>query len=229
MLKTILAAVSLLAVAALPAFAANESPKVNDVLDQMFEKPHISNLEPGTELVYRFARKPSDEKILGTAFEDDIKVKIESNAEKEGKKNVRIDIYSGDRARDPHRITDMDGNPLLVVYLDNAVAHFRQVAGGDRDYLKNTMKRAMCKANVERVSINYKGETVPGVRLVITPYKNDPSRNKMRGFEGAKFSIVVSDKIPGVFAKMISDYSNSDKQAPSLYETTTLQGVEEVK
>ena len=50
-------------------------------------------------------------------------------------------MYSGDRAREPQRITDMDGNPMLVVYLDSAVSHFQQLAGGDRAYLKGMFSK----------------------------------------------------------------------------------------
>ena len=107
--------------------AAAEAPKPTDVL---FQQPHIASIAAGTELVYKFVRKPSNEKILGAGFTDNIVVKVESDGAP-GKKNVLVQMYSGDRAREPQRITDMEGNPMLVVYLDGAVSHFRQLAGGD--------------------------------------------------------------------------------------------------
>ncbi len=108
--------------------------------DILFERPHIASVAPGTELVYKFVRKPSDEKALGLGFTDNITVKVESDGTP-GKKNVLVQMYSGDRAREPERITDMDGNPMLVVYLDGAVSHFRQLAGGDAAYLKGRFKK----------------------------------------------------------------------------------------
>ncbi|MGQ0456570.1 MAG: hypothetical protein ACT4OU_05865 [Hyphomicrobium sp.] len=213
-------------IGAINAAAATESKPAVDLL---FETKHITAIEPGTELVYKFERKPSNEALLGKGFSDDITVKIESDAGN-GKKNVLVQIYSGDRAREPHRITEMDGNPMLVVYLDNAVAHFKELAGGDRAYLKNTFSKDIGKSGkLEPVSISYKGEAVPGYRVSVTPYANDPARSKMRGFEGAKFSIFISDKIPGFFAKMVSSYTNTGKDAPTLEEITTLEGVGEVK
>lgn len=210
--------------AAAPAGATGETPKAADVL---FEAKHIADVKPGTELVYKFERKASDETQLGQNFSDDIKIKIESeNPSAPGKKNVLVQVYSGDRARDPQRITDMDGNPMVVIYLDNAVAHFMQVAGGDHAYLKNTFSKMLGKdSKVDPVTIDYKGDKVPGYRITVVPYANDPAKAKMQGYEGATFTIDLSDKIPGYLAKMVSLYKNSGKGAPTLEETTTLDGV----
>ena len=59
----------------------------------------------------------------------------------------------------------------------------------------------------------------------MTPYAEDEARAKMRGYEGAVFTIVLSDKIPGYLAQMISSYGNTGKDAPVLEERTTLDGV----
>ena len=167
--------------------------------------------------------------MLGAGFADDIKVKVESDG-KPGKKNVLVQIYSGDRAREPQRITDMDGNPLLIVYLDNAVSHFRELAGGDGAYLKGMFSRYLANgATIAPATIVYKGQPVGGFLVTAIPYANDPSKSKMNGFEGAKFTIAVSEKIPGYFAQMVSMIASTDKTAPTLLETTTLDGVGDVK
>lgn len=207
--------------------AADGDPK--KATDMLFETPHISAIPAGTELLYKFERKPSDEKVLGAGFVDDIKLKIESDATA-GKKNVVVNVYSGERAREPNRITDMDGNPMLVVYLDTALGHFQQLAGGDRAYLKNKFSKSFVEASkIEPVKISYKGADVDGFRISVSPYANDPSRAKMRGYEGSVFTLVLSDKVPGHFVQMTSNYTNAQKDAPFLIEKTTLDGVGGVK
>jgi hypothetical protein len=221
------AALSAFAVICLSAAsAAEETPKPTEIL---FNRPHIASIAPGTELVYKFERKPSNPKVLGEGFSDDIKVKIESDGAP-GKKNVLVQMYSGERARDPQRVTDMDGNPMLIVFLDNAVSHFRQLAGGDSAYLKNIFSKYLADgATITPVTINYKGQQVDGYRVTATPYANDPAKAKMGGFEGSTFTIALSEKIPGYFAKMVSEYTNTDKNGPTLEETTILEGVGDVK
>lgn len=206
--------------------AAADVPKAVDLL---FEGKHIAQTPVGTELNYTFERKPSDEKMLGPGYKDSIKLKIDGESA-EGKKNILIEMFTGDRARDPFRSTDHDGNPMLIVYLDTALGHFRQLAGGDHSYLKHKFSTSFEKgATVSPVKISYKGADVAGYRVTVTPYANDPARSKMKGWEAAEFSIVISDNIPGKFAQMISNFRNSDKLAPSLEERTTLDGVGEVK
>lgn len=219
----------LLAVAAVglsAASAAAETPKAAEIL---FERPHIASVAPGTDLVYKFERKPSDPKVLGEGFSDNITVSVESNGAP-GKKNVKIQMYSGERAREPQEITDMDGNPMLIVYLDNAVSHFRLLAGGDSSYLKEMFRRSLGDgAKIVPAKIDYKGQPVDGYLISLTPYANDPAKSKMNGFEGSTFTIAISEKIPGYFAKMVSEYNNTDKKSATLEETTTLDGVGDVK
>lgn len=216
-----------IALAANATAGAAAAPKATDIL---FEGKHIAGLAAGTELLYKFERKPSDEKILGAGYKDDITVKVESEGAP-GKKNVLVQMFTGERAKDPNRITDMDGNPMLVVFLDTALGHFRLLAGGDPAYLKNRFSSSFTKpeAKVDPVKITYKGADVDGYRVTVAPFESDPSRAKMRGFEVSKFSIILSDKIPGQFAQMISNFANSQKDAPTLEETMTLDGVGGVK
>jgi hypothetical protein len=210
-----------------PVMAADGDAK--KATDMLFEAKHIVGVPAGSELLYKFVRKPSNEKILGAGFSDDIKVKVESDGV-EGKKNVRVELYTGDRARDPHQITDMDGNPLLIVYLDTALGHFRQLAGGDHSYLKGKFRSSLGdKSKLEPVKISYKGADVEGYRISVTPFADDPARSKMRGYENSEFSIVISDKIPGHFVQMVANYINSQKDGPSLLESTTLDGVGGIK
>lgn len=215
-----------LAMAVTASAAADGVPKAVDLL---FENKHIADIANGTELVYKFERLPSNEKLLGPGYVDDIKIKIDGDGAP-GKKNVTVEMYTGERAREPNHSTDLDGNPMLLVYLDTALGHFRQLAGGDYSYLKHMFSKSFDKnAIVAPVKVSYKGADVDGYRVTVQPFVSDPSKSKMRGFESAEFSIVVSQNIPGQFAQMISKFNNSDKDAPTLVEKTTLDGVGDVK
>ncbi len=226
-LLTLSAAAGLALALSVSATAAGDTPP--KAVDLMFETKHIMDAKAGTELVYKFERKPSNEAMLGPGYTDDIKIMVEGDGAP-GKKNVIVNMFSGERKRDPNRITDMDGNPILVVYLDNSLGHFQQLTGGDRSYLKNKFSASFDKdAKVEPVKISYKGEQVDGHRITVSPFAQDPARAKMRGYETATFSIVITDKIPGHFAKLSAIFSNTQKDTATLEEFTTLDGVGEIK
>lgn len=228
MLKTAAATLTLLALTISVGFAqaAPEAPKATALL---FDAPHLSNVAKGDRLVYHFNRKVSDPKLLGAPYNDEISVDI-TDASPDGKRNIVVNVYTGERARTPHKITEMTGNPLLVVFLDHAVANMALLSGGKRTYLKQKIKMSFANgAEIEPVEIAYKGARVKGNRIKIAPFVGDPNALKMMGYDGATFQIVVSDQLPGEFALLSAHYESPMKGSPSLDEITKLEGVEEIK
>jgi hypothetical protein len=206
------------AAAAAPAAAA-AGPSAVDVL---FERKHLGNLESGQEVVYRFQRTVSDEKMLGAPFSDDIKLDIKKVAA-DGTREVVFKVFTGDRARDPQDIPDLTGNPVLVVFLDRAVNNFAMIASGNRNYLKGKFRDALREnAKIEPVTVEAMGKKVQGYRVTVTPFEKDPNALKMLGYEGATFSFTVSDAVPGQFIELTSHYESGIKDAPLLDERITL-------
>ena len=83
--------------------ASDDSKKAANML---FDTPHIATVSPGTKFVYKFERLPSDEKVLGKGFTDDISVDVEAEGAP-GKKNVVVRMFSGERGREPNRIISL--------------------------------------------------------------------------------------------------------------------------
>lgn len=212
----------IVALSAAPLLAAPEVPKATDVL---FESKHLSNLNKGDEVSYRFQRTVSDEKLLGMPFSDDIKLAVVQAVPENGSRDVTVQVFTGERARDPVSETQRTGNPLLVFYLDRAVSNFSLIAGGNRPYLKNKFAMALKDAKVEPVKIAYNGTQVEGYRVTVTPYAGDPNAAKMQGYEGSQFTLLVSEAVPGQLAEMMASYSSTIPGAPRLEERITLTGV----
>jgi hypothetical protein len=221
-----LAVVGAVAVGAALAVAEVAKPSSVDIL---FENKHLANVNPGTELVYRFQRTVSKPEILGPGFSDDIKVDVRKAASN-GTREVVVKVFTGDRARDPQPIDDLTGNPILVVFLDRSIATYMSVAGGKPAYLKDKFRSAMReRATVEPAKIKIGGKTVDGQKVTVSPFSGDLNATKMRGFENSKFSIIVSDAVPGHFVEMLANFDNTDKEAPTMEERTLMVGAEVVK
>jgi hypothetical protein len=217
-----LAGAALVALSCVPFAAAVEVPKATDVL---FESKHLANLNKGDEVTYRFQRTVSDEKLLGMPFSDDIKVAVVQAVAENGLRDVTLQVFTGERAREPITETQRTGNPLLVFYLDRAVSNYSLIAGGGRPYLKNRFARSLQEAKVEPVKIAYNGGEVDGYRVTVAPYAGDPNAAKMQGYEGSLFTLLVSEAVPGQHAEMVSSYSSTIAGAPHLEERITLAGV----
>jgi hypothetical protein len=193
----------------------------------LFDKEHIGQLPAGTELTYIFERDGSEPKLLGPNYKDDIGLKVDEVTD-DGKRTVSVRVFTGDRGREARTITGLSGNPILVFYLDRAVANFATLAGGNRAYHKNRFRIAMrTKDGLFPTTFKYKGKAVNGYKLAIRPYTGDKNVHKMKGYENAHFEVLVSDEVPGYFAEMTSSYSSPLDGSPSLKERIVIEGVEE--
>ena len=184
----------------------------------LFESRHLDQLNQGSEVTYRFERKVSDERLLGTAISDDIKVEVDKVNAK-GERDVVLKVFTGEHARDPWSLPELTVNPIFHWYLDRAVQNFGSLAGGNPQYLKQKFKDALRdKAEIETVKFNSNGKDVDAFRVTVRPYADDPNSLKMQGFEGAKFSVVVSNDVPGYFVDLTSSFVSKAAAGPSLEE-----------
>ena len=161
---------------------------------------HIAGVAPGTQLLYKFERKPSDEKVLGAGYSDDITVKVESDAARLARRMCWCRCSRANARKDPQRITDMDGNPMLVVFLDTALGHFRQLAGGDPRLFEEPVQFELSPSPQPRSSRSRFPTKAPTSMAIAFRFRRSPMIHralKCAALKTSMFSIVLSDKIPG--------------------------------
>lgn len=216
------------------AAGANLAPAMADAgkrsaVDLLFESKHLELLNKGTEASYRIQRTVSDAKMLGDPFSDDIKIGVNA-VDVEGKRDVVIKIFTGERARDPRVETGMTGNPILVFFLDRAVSNFALVGGGNRNYLKQQFRDALRdKADIQKTTVEFGGKSVDAYRVSVAPYVEDKNARRMLGYETSIFTFVVSEAIPGYFVELVSTFASALPDTPKFEERITLEGVGAVK
>ncbi len=227
MLRKKSAVAAALALLAMPgAGLATAEPSTVQVL---FESRQLDQMGPGSEVTYKFERKVSNEKLLGAPWSDRIKVGV-LKVNGKGEREVVFQAFTGEQARDPSNWPDLTINPIFIWYLERAVSTFSQLAGGSQQYLKHKFREALKdKAEIEAVKFNYNGKEVNAYRVTTMPYADDPNSPKMEGFENSRFTIVVSDEVPGYFADLVSQFESKHAGAPSLEEHISLVGMGEAK
>lgn len=208
-----------------PAAAADEP----DAVKLIFESEHLSNIEQGDQVEYKATRSVTNQDLLGLPYSDEITLKV-VGAEAAGKKDVHLQIYTGERARDLQKMAGMSINPVFVLYMDQAVNTFSQLAGGKRAYLKRVFSLALKdKAEIKPVKVQYKGKPIDAYRISITPYADDKAAAKMEGWDKSKFVFVVSKQVPGEIVDLHSTFSNPSVGNLTLQDRITLPGVEGVQ
>lgn len=208
---------------------AGADPVKRTAVDLLFESKHLELLGKGMEARYRLDRTVSDAKLVGEPFADDIRVGVK-DVDASGKREVVVHLFTGERARDPHTETELTGNPLLVVFLDRSVSNFAIVGGGNRNYLKQKFREALLdKADVQPAKVEYGGKSVDGYRITVAPFATDKNAQRMLGYEGSKFTFVISDAVPGYFVDLHAGFESTVKDSPKFEERIKLVGAGAMK
>jgi hypothetical protein len=203
--------------------AAGDPPSAVNLI---FEHKHLSNVDQGKEVDYKFNRTVSDPKLLGEPFTDSITLKVVA-AKPTGEKDVDLQIYTGERARDLQKLAGLTINPVFIVYFDQAVNSFSNLAGAKVPYLRSVFSAALKdKTKVEPIKVDYKGKQIDAYRISMNPYMDDQNASKMQGWEGAHYTLILSDEVPGEIVDLLSTYKNKFKgnEKLQLVERITLDG-----
>lgn len=205
------------------AAVAADPPKATDMI---FEHKHLSNTEAGQEIKYKFNRTVTDAKLLGQPFSDQVTMKV-VDAKPTGERDVDLQIYSGDRARDLQRLPKLTINPVFNVYFAQGVSSYGMLAGGQMNYLQRAFSLGFKdKAKVEPVKVDYKGKTVDAYHISMAPYLGDPNESKMQGWEKSQYDMIVSEHVPGEIIELKATYTNKYREQDlKLVENYTLDGV----
>jgi hypothetical protein len=191
--------------------------------DILFARPHLSGVPAGAELTYRLERAPSDTKRLGAPFGDDIKLLVKS-VPASGARDIELQIFTGDRAREPISMTELTGNPVLVIFLDRAVSNMAQITGGSAPYFKGRLRLGLRdKAMAEATKVEFEGRMLDAKRIVVRPFADDAMAARMLGYEGSQFEFLVAEAAPGMLLDMTSRFVSTLPDAPKLEERIFLK------
>lgn len=191
--------------------------------DILFARPHLSGVPSGAELTYRLERSPSDAKRLGAPFSDDIKLVVRSDPAS-GLRDIELQIFTGERARESMSMTGLTGNPVLVIFLDRAVSNMAQLTGGSAPYFKGRLRLGLRdKATAEATKVEFEGRMLDAKRIVVRPFADDAMAARMLGYEGSHFEFLVSEAAPGMLLDMTSRFVSTLPDAPKLEERIFLK------
>ena len=205
--------------------AADDKGGQPKAVDIIFEHKHLSNVDQGKQIEYRFNRTVSNPDLLGQPFSDDITIKVVA-VKPTGRKDVNLQIYTGDRARDLQQLPNLTVNPVFQVYFAQAVSTFSMLSGAKIPYLTRIFSLGFRdKAKIEPIKVDYMGKKIDAYRITMAPYLGDVNESKMQGWEDAEYSLVVSEQVPGEIIDLIAKYKNKYPGDLRLVERITLDGV----
>ncbi|MBD8908295.1 hypothetical protein [Methylorubrum zatmanii] len=180
---------------AAPGSEAKAQPSASDLL---FEQPQMKNTAPGSTLTYDYLRRSGIENgPYGPPLNDAIKLTVEPGANADSR-NIRVQMFSGSNRIPAGPFTDMPGNPVLTLFLENHLKGLASLLEANPRYIKNAIRKALRdKATVTPTEISFKGRTVEGWRVEVKPFEGDQQSSRMRGFDTITYTFVTSPAVPG--------------------------------
>ncbi len=209
--------------------AANAADK--DATALIFETPYIQRLNAPGRLIYLFEIKTANKDYFGSDFEDKIQVDVTAGKDGDGKKDLTVGMFTGERQRMIPTITNVSANESIMALLEWDLAKMKHYIPGEPTYFRNRFREAFRnKAKVEDTKFAYNGQEVTGSKITIRPFLNDPNAAKMDIFQTKVFEFVVSDAVPGGIYQIRIYVPSPEGQKPEkifIDEKMTLASYEE--
>jgi hypothetical protein len=163
-------------------------------LDLLFNTPHMRDVPAGSTLVYDHVRASNPALGLGEDFDSSIRIVMGEGAaaqftmDADGPAPRTFDVNAG-----------VPGNPLLMVFLENAVRSVAKATGGSEFYLRNRMKEALRDGLREEDGA-----------FVMRPFAQDAQRARMGALADMALRFEVSETSPGMLVALRAEAGPQD-------------------
>lgn len=186
----------------------------------LFDSDQLKGLPAEATLRYRFHK----EGALEPGFDDAVEMKV-GNAGPDGRRDVDVHFLSPPNAMELEPFQQFRGNPLVMVFLERDVREMKRLTGGSDLYFRNRIRHALARPDTEvkPVTVEWRGNRVPGTEVVIHPFVADELIDRYRKFEHKEYRITLSEAVPGMLYAARAVTPGTDGGPPLLEERMTVE------
>lgn len=211
--------------ACLPALAgaAEDKQDFSAAERLLFMTDQLRNVHPPTALRYSFQKSGSFE----TGFKDTVNVQLTRRPD--GRCcSVKGEFLSGERRVTMPELEQADGNPVTLYFLEHDIREMQRLTKGSQTHFRKQIRLAVYQAvTVREVTLVYRGKSVHGQQVTISPYLDDPNRPRFEKFASKVYQFSFSDEVPGGVYGIRSQIAGEAPDAPALLvEEMLLDGAE---
>jgi hypothetical protein len=214
---------SLLVSTAEPAHAQQEEKKDFSQAERLlFMTNQLTQLRPPTVLRYSFRKSGSMEE----GFEDSVSIALSKQADGSCCAGVG-EFLTGARKLNLPEVPAAEGNPVILYFLEHDVREMQRLTKGSQYHFRKRIRMAVYQAaKVRDVSLGYRGKTIKGTEVEISPYLDDPNRSRYEKLAGKQYLFMLSDAVPGGVYGIRTQISDSSRPAPLIVEELYAEGAE---
>ena len=210
-----------LSLLAAPAAAQQDKKDFSQAERLLFMTNQLTELKPPTVLRYSFRKGGSMEE----GFED--KVSIALSKQPDGSCCAGVgEFLTGARKLNLPEVPAAEGNPVILYFLEHDVREMQRLTKGSQYHFRKRIRMAVYQAaKVREVSLAYRGKSVKGTEVEISPYLDDPNRSRYEKLAVKQYVFMLSDAVPGgVFG--IRTHIGEASQTPLIVEELYAEGAE---
>jgi hypothetical protein len=202
--------------------AAQADPvPISQAETMLFMTSHLEDVKPPSRLHYAFRKSGS----LEQGFSDTVDLDITGAAD--GSRSGSVHFFSGARRIDYPEQSHIEGNPVLLFYLERELSEMQRLTGGQANHFRKRIRSALAdSAQIKDVDIRFDGRTIRARQITISPYDTDPNREKFVRLATKQYTFTLSDAIPGRIYQLrsyVPAASGSPKDEAVLEETLTFK------
>ena len=130
-------------------------------------------------------------------FEDRVTLKLTARADRSCC-TANADFLSGARHLALPEVEAAEGNPVLLYFLERDIREMSRLTKGQSNYFRKRIRMAIYQgAEMRELTLPYRGKDVAARQFTVTPYLDDPLRERFAKLVGKRYTFTLSDAVPG--------------------------------
>ncbi|WP_449193081.1 hypothetical protein [Thauera sp.] len=214
-------ALGCLALAGRPALAAAQAQDYSAAERIIFMSEHLSAVKPPQLLEYSFRKHGT----LEAGFEARVALRL-SPTDAGVCCDAEADFLSAERRTRLPEVEDARANPIILYFLEHDVRDMNRLTKGQPNHFRKRIRMAIYDgARVEHRDAHYRGRSVAVQEVSISPYDDDPNRERFAQYADKQYVFWLSEAVPGGVLGMATRMNNPEAGAePLVVEELVLDG-----
>lgn len=196
------------------------SKPISAVEQRVFLDDHLGNLAKTADVEYSFQRSGT----LGDNFEDKVVLHVREGGKEKGRL-VSADFLSGKSALKLPEVSNPQGNPVILYFLERDVREMEKITKGKQLFFRKRVRLALADADqIKPVTVRFEGRDIKADEVRVQPYLNDPVvQARAEKYEKKTYIFTLSDQVPGGVYQIQTTVASPDGKAdaPLVDETMT--------
>lgn len=185
----------------------------------LFIDEHLVPITEPSRLFYKFEKESTrEDNFIGNVVLNIVKI------DEEKRKYITFRYLKGrNKVRFPPQV-GAKGNPIFMLFFERDARDMQRLTGGNALFFRSRIRHAIAATEVKESTFEFNNEVYNSKEITFRPFTETKLKNRVSRYQKKKFTIVLSDSIPGGIFKIESE-SIDDINGDKVKETLSYLGM----